>query len=162
MSEIGWNQVPRGVCVPCWHAKPSQMFGKYIGRNNFFGPPAHLCRLMWLKYRWMCRKTPIFFFKVEKRSSVSPACRNRRLCLNNPVGDLLFLLPIGATALGAIFFVCELFFTAAHFVWKLYRERAGCYSRLPLDLRFLECPAPLLCFVFIMLVCWHYHDSCFS
>ena len=41
--------------------------------------------------------------------------------------------------------------TAAHFIWKLYRERADCSSRLPLDLRFLECPAPLLCFDFIML-----------
>ena len=31
-------------------------------RNNFFGPPAHLCRHMWLKYRCMCRKTSFFFF----------------------------------------------------------------------------------------------------
>ena len=36
----------------------------------------------------------------------------------------------------AIFFVYELFLTAAHFVMKFHRERTDCSSRLPLDLRF--------------------------
>ena len=133
-----------------WRREPDRRYN--------FGPPAHLCHHM---CDWNIVACDVKH-QVEKRSSVSPACRNRRLCLNNPVGGLLFWLPIDATALGAIFFVCELFFTAPRFVWKLYRERADRYSRLPLDLRFLECPAPLLCFVFIMLVCWHSHDSCFS
>ena len=79
-------------------------------RNNFFGPPAHLCRHMWLKYRCMWRKTPIVFFK----------------CLNNPlVSPHCFKFPlVHLCAWG--YFLCfwTLLTAAAHFVWKLQREKS--------------------------------------
>ena len=108
-------------------------------RNNFFGPPAHLCRHMWLKYRCIWRKTPIFFC-LNKTPWWAPIVLN----------SLWF-----TSALGVIFFVFERL-KPRLILFENYREkRANCSSRLPLDQRFLECPAPLLCFVFIMLVCWH-------
>ena len=39
------------------------------------------------------------------------------------------------SALRAIFFVCEVFLTAALFVWQFDREKTYSSSRLPLDLR---------------------------
>ena len=80
----------------------------------------HICLLGYVHHWRVLRKYPPY----------PHACRKRQPC-----GGLLFWLPFGASALGAIFFVCELFITGAHFVWKLYGERADCSSRLPLDLR---------------------------
>ena len=78
-------------------------------RNNFFGPPAHLCRHMcdWNIVAFDVKHQ--FFFKCLNYPLVSPHC---------------FKFPLVTSALGAIFFVFELL-TAAHFVWKLYREKSG-------------------------------------
>ena len=53
----------------------------------------------------------------------------------------------------------SLFYRSMLFEYPSVHSRFCC---LPLDLRFLECPAPLSCFDFIMYVCWHSHDRCFS
>ena len=72
-------------------------------RNYFFGPPAHLCRHMWLKYGCMCRETH-FFFK----------------CLNNPlVSPHCFKFPLVHLCAWGNFLCFWTFSTAAHFVWKL-------------------------------------------
>ena len=64
-----------------WRREPDRRYN--------FGPPAHLCRHM-CDWNIVACDVKHLFFLVEKRSSVSPACRKRRLCLYNPVGTSYF------------------------------------------------------------------------